>query len=58
MVVFTPSFTRLLADSVYRGRLHDGVLRRIFFGVVGPKTAILDGQNIFFYFLALAKFKT
>ena len=27
-------------------------------GVVGPKTAILDGQNIFLIFLAFAKFRT
>ena len=32
-----------------------GVLYR---GVVGPKTAILDGQNIFFIFPAFAKFNT
>jgi hypothetical protein len=47
MVVFTPSFTRLLVPYTVDGSMMVGVFS---FGVVGPKTAILDGQNIFFIF--------
>lgn len=45
MVVFAPAFAGLFADAIDRSRFHDGDLRVLSRGVVGPKTAMELGQK-------------
>jgi hypothetical protein len=56
--IFTPSFARLFTDSVYRGRLHDGILRCVFFWCCWKNSNTRWPEYFFFIFWLLAKFKT